>query len=127
MAMPRNRLAKHYTTLMKPLYSAQHAAEAHLIRGYLEAQGIHAIVRGEFLASGIGDLPADVCKVWVIDDADFTRADQCLREFLRGEAARAHAHEQWQCTRCNETLEGQFTTCWNCGGVRTAHEVKRSP
>jgi hypothetical protein len=105
---------------MKPLHSARHATEAHLIRGYLESQGIDAVVRGEFLAGGIGELPAGLCKVWVVDDSEFARADDLLQQFLRGEAARDYAHEQWRCEKCDETLEGQFTTCWNCGNVRPA-------
>jgi len=103
---------------MKPLHTARHATEAHLIRGYLESQGITAIVRGEYLAGGVGELPADLCKVWVIDDREFARADDLLRQFLRGEAAREHAHERWHCARCREDIEGQFTDCWNCGASR---------
>lgn len=103
---------------MKSLYAARHAAEAHLIRGYLESQGIKAIVRGEFLTGGIGELPADICKVWVLDDRELAHADQLLRQFLRGDAARAHAHEHWRCAKCDEPLEGQFTACWNCGSAR---------
>ena len=102
---------------MKPLHTARHAAEAHLIRGYLESQGINAIVRGEYLSGGIGELPADLCKVWVVDDREFTRADQLLQQFLRGDAARAHAHERWRCS-CGEDIEGQFTDCWSCGATR---------
>ena len=105
---------------MKPLHNARHATEAHLIRGYLESQGVKAIVRGEFLAGGVGELPADLCKVWVVDDRELARADDLLRQFLQGEAARTHAHEGWRCAQCNEDLEGQFTACWNCGAVRTA-------
>ena len=103
---------------MKPLHTARHAAEAHLIRGYLEANGVQAIVRGEFLAGGIGELPADLCKVWVIDDASFARADALVRQFLQGDAAHTYAHEHWRCTQCHEPLEGQFTECWNCGAAR---------
>jgi len=105
---------------MKPLYAARHAAEAHLVRGYLESQGITAVVRGEYLAGGIGELPADSCKVWITTDSDFTRADELLQQFLRGEAARLHAHEGWQCTQCGEALEGQFTSCWSCGHAKPA-------
>jgi len=54
----------------------------------------------------------------VVDDHDYTRADDLLRQFLRGENARVYAHESWCCTSCGETLEGQFTTCWNCGSAR---------
>ena len=103
---------------MKPLYNARHATEAHLIRGYLESQGVEAIVRGEFLAGGVGELPADLCKVWVVDDLEFARADELLRQFVQGEAASKHAHERWRCEPCNEAIEGQFTACWRCGSVR---------
>ncbi len=103
---------------MKPLHTARHAAEAHLILGYLESNGVQAIVRGEFLTGGIGELPADICKVWVIDDTDVSRAHELVRQFFRGEAASIHAHEHWCCTQCGEQLEGQFTACWNCGSTR---------
>lgn len=105
---------------VKPLHTARHAAEAHLIRGYLESQGIDALVRGEFLVGGIGELPADLCKVWVIDDHDWPRADELLKRFLQGTDAREHAHEYWRCAQCQEVIEGQFTDCWNCGTARTA-------
>lgn len=103
---------------MKPLHTARHATEAHLIRGYLESRGIAALVRGEFLSGGVGELPADLCKVWVIDDQEFARADHLLRQFLQGDAAREHAHERWRCEPCNEDIEGQFTACWRCGSAR---------
>ena len=103
---------------MKPLHHARHAAEAHLIRGYLESHGVTAIVRGEYLAGGIGELPADLCKVWVVDDDEFARADALLRQFLQGAVALEHAHQRWRCAQCNEDIEGQFTACWNCGTVR---------
>lgn len=100
---------------MKLLHTARHATEAHLIRGYLESQGIAALVRGEFLSGGIGELPADVCQVWVAIDHDAERAQGLLRQFLNGEASRTHAHKRWHCRQCNEDIEGQFTNCWRCG------------
>jgi uncharacterized paraquat-inducible protein A len=103
---------------MKPLHTARHAADAYLVHGYLESQGIHAVVRGEYLTSGIGDLPADVCTVWIVDDQTYAQADELLRQFLHGEAAREHAHEHWHCSYCHEAIEGQFTDCWRCGAAR---------
>jgi hypothetical protein len=105
---------------MLALHNARHAAEAHLIRGYLESQGIAAAVRGEHLTGGIGELPADLCGVWVVDDHDFKRADELLQQYLRGDAARLRAHEGWRCEGCREEIEGQFTDCWNCGAARPA-------
>lgn len=103
---------------MKALHTARHAAEAHLIRGFLESQGINAIVRGEYLSGAIGELPADVCKVWVTDDREFAAAQELLRQFVQGDAAHTHAHENWHCSHCGEDIEGQFTDCWNCGVER---------
>lgn len=103
---------------MKPLHTARHAAEAHLVRGYLESEGVDAVVRGEYLAGGIGELPVGLCKVWIVDDRQFARAGQLLDAFLNGDAARTYAHERWQCPQCSEKLEGQFTACWKCGELR---------
>jgi len=102
---------------MKRIHNAKHAAEAHLIRGFLESCGIAAVVRGEWLAGGFGALPVDACAVWVTDDAQSAEADRLLRDFLQGRIAAA-AGGQWQCPRCGETGEGQFTDCWQCGSAR---------
>lgn len=103
---------------MKQVHVARHATEAHLIRGFLESNGIEAMVRGEFLTSGWGELPADVCSVWIIDDAQYQRADRLLVDFLSGALARRAAGCPWTCAQCGERLEGQFTACWNCGAMR---------
>ena len=105
---------------MKQVHVAKHAPEAHLIRGFLESNGIAAVVRGEFLTSGWGELPVDVCGVWIIDDAQYEQAHALLVSFLRGDLARQHRGEAWTCAGCGERLEGQFTQCWRCGAMRPA-------
>ena len=104
--------------LMKQVHVAKHAPEAYLVKGFLESQGIPAVVRGEFLTSGWGELPVDVCSVWVADDAQFDRANELLVAFLNGSFARQFGAERWQCPKCGEALEGQFTACWSCGTAR---------
>jgi hypothetical protein len=103
---------------MKQLHVARHAIEAHSIRGFLAAQGIKAEVRGEYLTSGWGELPVDVCSVWVADNAHYPRAHELLVAFLSGSLAREHRGERWDCSGCGEKLEGQFTECWSCGAER---------
>lgn len=103
---------------MKQVHVAKHATEAHLVKGFLESQGIEAVVRGEFLTSGWGELPTDVCTVWVADDAQYDRANSLLVAFLSGDFAREFRSENWRCPRCGEQLEGQFTQCWKCGASR---------
>lgn len=103
---------------MKRIHNARHATEAHLIRGFLESCGIAAVIRGEWLAGGFGELPVDSCSVWVTDDRQLEEADQLLRDFLQGRMAAVAEGAQWQCLRCGETCEGQFTDCWQCGSAR---------
>jgi len=105
---------------MKQLHAARHAPEAHLIRGFLESNGIAAEVRGEFLTSGWGELPVDVCSVWITDDSQYDRAHALLLSFLNGDLAREYRGHEWRCAQCGEQLEGQFTTCWSCGAARPA-------
>ena len=105
---------------MKQVHVARHAPEAHLVRGFLESNGIAAVVRGEFLTSGWGELPVDVCGVWIAEDGDYERATTLLRSVLRGDAAREFRGQGWRCPQCGEQLEGQFTDCWNCSARKPA-------
>lgn len=43
---------------MKSVYSAQNSMDAHLVKGLLQNHGIEAMVLGDFLQGGIGELPA---------------------------------------------------------------------
>jgi hypothetical protein len=105
---------------VKQIHAAKHAMEAHLIKGFLESQGIEAIVRGEYLTSGWGELPVDVCSVWITNDAQFDRANEVLIAFFKGAIARELGANGWQCPNCHEILEGQFTACWKCGTARSS-------
>jgi hypothetical protein len=105
---------------MKQIHTAKHAMEAHLVKGFLESNGIEAVVRGEHLTSGWGELPVDLCSVWIKNDVEFERANALLISFLKGSYAAEMSEARWQCPQCNEVLEGQFDTCWNCGTRRPA-------
>jgi hypothetical protein len=103
---------------MKKLYAAKHAIEAHLIRGFLVSHGIDAVVRGDHLTTGWGELPVDICSVWVVDEAQFEQADALVSAFFKGSSQRMFSGGTWTCPRCGEELEGQFTACWSCGTSR---------
>jgi hypothetical protein len=59
---------------MKTLYEAANAVEAHMLRDLLEQEGITAQVQGEYLQSGIGELPAAGLVRLTVDEADFPQA-----------------------------------------------------
>ena len=103
---------------MKRVHVAKHAPEAHVVKGFLESNGIAAVVRGDYLQGGWGELPVDLCAVWVTDDAQYERASALLVSFLRGDHAREFRGQNWRCPKCGEQLEGQFTECWSCGTRR---------
>lgn len=102
---------------MKLVFTAKHPTEAHLVRGLLESEGIRAEVRGDQLYGAFGEIPV-LPTVWILDAAAGADAARLVVEFLRGTPAHRHRHEHWTCASCNETLEGQFTECWNCGAAR---------
>lgn len=103
---------------MKQVHAARHAAEAYVVKGFLESNGIAATVRGEYLTGGWGELPVDVCSVWIADDRQYGRAQALLLAFQRGDLARELGDRCWRCAQCGEQLEGQFTECWQCGARR---------
>ena len=103
---------------MRRVHAARQSVEAHLVKGFLEANGVDAEVRGAALTGGWGELPADVCSVWVREDAQYERACELVAAFLKGTPAEQHSARAWTCTRCGEPQEGQFTACWSCGAER---------
>jgi hypothetical protein len=100
---------------VKQIHAARHAVEAHLIRGYLDSHGIAAEVRGEYLTSGWGELPVDVCSVWIVDDEQYEAANALVTALLDTTRPHASQAERWSCRACGEELEAQFTACWACG------------
>ena len=71
---------------MPKVYSAQNPVEAHIIKGLLEQQGIQAIVNGEYLQGGIGELPLiDMITIRVADN-DVEAANEIIREYEESSA-----------------------------------------
>jgi putative signal transducing protein len=98
---------------VKRVHMAKTVAEAHVIKGILESEGIASDVRGESLSGAVGTLPLYEAwpSVWVADE-DAERADQLVIAAFSGEGG---SGEAWTCPGCGEELEGQFSDCWQCG------------
>ena len=103
---------------MKRVYSSYNLVAVHHARNVLEAAGIRAVVKNQYLSSAMGELPPAECQpqLWVLDDADAARAEQLL-------FAGAPSGPPWTC-ECGETLGGQFTQCWNCGAYRPTEAAR---
>jgi hypothetical protein len=85
------------------LATAANPVEAHIWEEALLEEGIECKVVGDYLDSGIGDLPAIGPEVWVHRD-DLARAKEILRQGQ--EAAEEHAGEGDTLTD-DENLGGQ--------------------
>lgn len=104
--------------MLKRAYIAADPVDAHIVRGMLEAQGLHAVVKGDIAWSARGETPLTddtAPAVWVREE-DL----QSARELI--ESQHRAGGSDWKCRKCGERLEGQFTQCWNCGAVRAAPE-----
>lgn len=97
-------------------YVARNLMQAHLIRGFLDSEGIFSVVRGEHLVAIQGEVPITMDtlpSIWV-NEVDRDTARALIERALRGELV----FKDWVCPVCSETVEGQFTECWQCGTAR---------
>ena len=104
---------------MKSVYSARDAVDAHLVKTFLDEQGIESVVQGEALSNILGEIPVTretLPSVWVREE-DYDRATEALAGF-RADADAAKSGPSWTCPTCGETIEPQFSECWNCSARR---------
>ena len=103
------------------VFVAQTPMEAHLIRGLLQADGIFAEVRGEYLFTtkkSIGVIPGLLPEVWVLKESQREKAMDLVARYSKGEVMCEPGATSWSCPKCAEQHEPQFTECWKCGTGR---------
>ena len=108
---------------LRKIYVADGPGDAHLLRGLLETEGIDAVIRGaDFVPLQGGSLFGMETRpsLWVLDDAVlYARAVEIAEGYATSKGTPATtAGETWQCRKCGETIETQFTACWSCGTER---------
>ena len=101
----------------KAIYSSLKTHEIHHLKNLLETAGIRCSIRNESLSTLAGEVPFVECAMQLIleTESDRERALDVVREML---APRPPAGTPWQCARCRERIEPQFTACWNCGAQK---------
>jgi hypothetical protein len=104
------------------VYQGTTVLEAAHVRNVLASAGIEVELRNDRLWSALGEIPIIEAwpQVWVVDLGDAERARRVLRDLERAPQAAA-----WTCPACGEWLEGQFTSCWQCGQERPAPTESR--
>ena len=107
---------------MKYLFEATNTidgAYVAILQSSLEAIGIPCMIRNEHLSMAKGEIPITECypELWILNDDDYARANEMVETWRK---SRVQIHDAWPCPHCNETIEGQFTSCWKCGQERQA-------
>ena len=84
------------------------------LKNILESGGIECVVRNLYLGAAMGEIPPIECwpELWVVDDERYEEAEAVLKGALSPVVG---LEKPWKCKGCGETIEGQFTECWNCG------------
>ncbi len=87
----------------------------------LTVAGIPCELHNRYLNGALGEIPADQCapELWLVDERDEALARKIIAAAISGPPA---GGTPWRCTRCGETLEAQFTECWQCGAPRSLDE-----
>lgn len=72
---------------MKQVFGGINAIEAHVVSHLLEQHGIATNLSGDYLSGASGELPAgNLTSVWVMDDKDFDRARELIKEWEEEQA-----------------------------------------
>lgn len=102
---------------MRRLYSAANLPEAYLVLDRLRVAGIEARVFNENAQGGLGEIPFTHAypEVWVIDDADWTRARQLVDDYE--DETPGDTTVDIRCPSCAEANPASFQLCWNCGAI----------
>ncbi len=90
-------------------------AEAEMSRGQLEASGIEALVSKDDAGGMRPHLQLSQGVRLLVSQENVEVAREILHKYDSNQESDLGNTETWQCTGCGETLEGQFTECWQCG------------
>ncbi|HEV7475505.1 MAG TPA: DUF2007 domain-containing protein [Pyrinomonadaceae bacterium] len=104
---------------MKHVFTASTmSADQEIVKGLFDEAKIPCMIRNEHLSMALGELAPSDCspEIWIMNDEDYPRA-KAIVDALRN--AKVATHEAWTCPGCGEAIEGQFTSCWNCGSERS--------
>jgi hypothetical protein len=91
------------------------------LQSLLEAEGIRCEIRNLNASGTAGAVPvAQVYpELWILENRDEARAKSLIQSY-RDEAAAAPVGPDWTCPACGESVDGVFSSCWNCGAAMPA-------
>ncbi len=106
---------------MKKIYVSMSLPEVESLKSVMEQSGIPCTIKNQQTAGLAGEVPfVEVFpELWVLKDEDSPKAIDILENWSK---AKPHQEKEWICQKCGETIEKEFTACWNCGADQTPDE-----
>lgn len=100
---------------MKKVYENLEYAMVGHMKSILESKDIRCEIRNEGGVSVAGEVPFTQVypELWVLSNADVPKAKAFIEEFRKTLDTGPPAAD-WTCSSCGESVEGQFSECWNC-------------
>lgn len=103
---------------MKELFREPDFTKVSFYQALLENAGIPTLIRNQHLtASGLTEIPIPEFypALCVMEDSDYDAAVGIIREALI--ESQKPPGPDVTCPSCGETCPGNFSQCWNCGGL----------
>lgn len=102
---------------MREVFVNQDHARVGFYKSVLDEAGIPNFVRNEY-GNNISDMPSPIFfpALCVVRDEDYDEAMGILSKIYYGQEAEA---ADWSCSKCGEEVPGTFSSCWQCGSIRT--------
>lgn len=100
---------------MEKLFDSDDRFLIQRLRSELETAGIPYLMKNEYVAGAVGELPwQDVQQqVWLLDESWSQQAGKLVHT-LQADDRNSGEKTDWQCQQCGEANEGEFAICWQC-------------
>jgi hypothetical protein len=102
---------------MLRLFSSIDLIAVSQLKDLLIREGIPAVVRNDILGGLSPEIPftESFPELWIENDSDLQRAQAIKADWLKPQEI---SGASWTCPSCGESLDAQFTSCWNCGTLK---------
>lgn len=99
---------------MIKIFVSQSLPEVESLKNIMEQAEIPCNIKNQQTAGLAGEVPfVEVFpELWVLRNEDLGKAKDILENWSK---AKPVQDKEWICPNCRETIEKEFTTCWNCG------------
>ncbi|MCK4707741.1 MAG: DUF2007 domain-containing protein [Gammaproteobacteria bacterium] len=99
---------------MKKVYSSEDRVLIYHLKNTLDLEGIDCFIKNDMAFTLAGEVPVNEVwpELWITDFKLQTKAEEIIKQAVNPVQS---IFKSWQCPKCGEKHDSQFTTCWKCG------------